>query len=49
LAGYVHVDAEYPINSDDGTKYNVPCWHSLRTYLNTLDASVTLDPGCVPV
>jgi predicted lipase len=48
FAGYVHVDAEYPINSDDKSKHTVPCWHALSTYLNTLDASVALDAKCVP-
>jgi predicted lipase len=48
LAGYAHVDAEVPINSDDRSRHTVPCWHSLRTYLNTLDASVALDADCVP-
>jgi hypothetical protein len=47
LAGYVHVDAEYPINSDDRSKHTIPCWHALLTYLNTLDAGVALDAGCV--
>jgi len=48
LAGYAHVDAEIPINSDDTSKHNVPCWHALPTYLNTLDRSVPLDDDCVP-
>jgi predicted lipase len=48
LAGYVHVDAEIPINSDELAKHNVSCWHSLRTYLHTLDTAVALDDGCVP-
>jgi len=43
----MHVDEEVPINSDDQTKLSVRCWHSLLTYLNTLDASVALDFGCV--
>jgi hypothetical protein len=49
LAGYVHVDAEVPINSDDRCRQTVACWHALDTYLNTLDSSVPLDPTCVPV
>ncbi|MGA2031993.1 MAG: lipase family protein [Thermoguttaceae bacterium] len=48
LVGYTHVDAEFPINLDDRCKHNFKCWHSLETYLNTLDASVPLDPACVP-
>jgi hypothetical protein len=48
LAGYVHVDAEFPINSDITSKHTVPCWHALLTYLNTLDATVALDVGCAP-
>ena len=48
LAGYVHVDAEVPINSDDKSKHSLQCWHALLTYLNTLDASVALDADCVP-
>jgi predicted lipase len=48
LAGYVHVDAEYPINSDDKSRHTVRCWHALATYLNTLDPTVPLDAGCVP-
>jgi predicted lipase len=48
FAGYLHVDAEVPINSDDRTKHTVSCWHALRTYLNTLDSSVALDADCVP-
>jgi len=49
FVGYTHVDAYYPINSDDRCKHNVVCWHSLETYLNTLDAtSVALDADCVP-
>ena len=49
LAGYVHVDAEFPINSDAGSKHTVPCWHALLTYLNTLDARVALDASCEPI
>jgi len=48
FAGYVHVDAEVPINSDDRTKHTVTCWHALLTYLNTLNSSVALDADCVP-
>jgi predicted lipase len=48
FAGYVHVDAEYPINSDAAAKHTVPCWHDLLTYLNTLDATVALGGDCVP-
>jgi predicted lipase len=48
FVGYTHVDAEYPINSDDRCRHNFACWHSLETYLNTLDASVALDADCVP-
>jgi predicted lipase len=48
LAGYVHVDAEYPINSDDNSRHTVRCWHALATYLNTLDPTMPLDPACVP-
>lgn len=48
FAGYLHVDAEVPINSDDRTKHTVSCWHALRTYLNTLDSRVALDADCVP-
>jgi len=48
LAGYVHVDAEYPINSDDTTKHNFACWHSLETYLHALDSGQALDVTCVP-
>jgi predicted lipase len=48
LAGYVHVDAEIPINSDDHTRQTIVCWHALLTYLNTLDPTVPLDAGCVP-
>ena len=47
FAGYVHVDAEVPINSDDQSKHNVSCWHDLLTYLHTLDQSVALGVGCV--
>lgn len=49
LAGYVHVDAAYPINSDDKSKHTVPCWHALATYLNILDASIPLDDYCIMV
>jgi predicted lipase len=48
LAGYVHVDAAFPINSDDMSKHTVPCWHALATYLHTLDSSMPLDADCVP-
>ncbi len=48
FAGYVHVDAEVPINSDDRTKHTFQCWHALLTYMNTLDSSVALDADCVP-
>jgi predicted lipase len=48
LAGYAHVDAELPLNSDDKARHNIQCWHTLATYLNTLDASVPLDPSCQP-
>jgi len=47
-AGYIHVDAEVPINSDATTKHSIPCWHSLQTYLHVLDATRPLDPGCIP-
>jgi predicted lipase len=47
LAGYVHIDAELPINSDDRSNHTVPCWHSLLTYLNTLDATVALAASCM--
>lgn len=36
LVGYMHVDAELPINSDDRGPQNVVTWHSLQTYLDTL-------------
>ena len=48
LAGYSHVDAEYPINSDDQARHSIACWHALATYLHTLDPSVPLDLGCQP-
>jgi predicted lipase len=48
LAGYVHVDAEIPINSDDHCRQTVTCWHAILTYLNTLDPTVALDATCVP-
>jgi predicted lipase len=48
FAGYVHVDAEVPINSDDRTRHNFHCWHALLTYMNTMDSSVKLDAECVP-
>lgn len=48
FAGYVHVDAEVPINSDDHTRHNFHCWHALLTYMNTLDPSIALDADCVP-
>jgi predicted lipase len=46
FAGYVHTDAEVPINSDDRTRQNYRCWHSLATYMNTLDGRVGLDAAC---
>ncbi len=46
--GYAHVDAYYPINSDDRCKHSFRCWHSLETYLNTLDSSVAVEAACVP-
>ena len=48
FAGFVHVDAEVPINSDDHTRQTIVCWHALATYLNTLDPNVPLDGGCNP-
>jgi predicted lipase len=48
FSGYVHVDAEIPINSDDRTRPTIPCWHALLTYLNTLDTSVPLGSDCAP-
>ena len=48
LAGYAHVDAEYPINSDDKARHNIVCWHALATYLNTLDADLALEARCQP-
>jgi predicted lipase len=48
FAGYVHVDAEYPINSDDTSRHSFVCWHSLQTYLHTLDNTQPLDLACVP-
>ena len=47
FVGYLHVDADFPINSDDHTKHTITCLHSLETYLNTLDPGVPLDPKCV--
>ncbi len=49
FTAYVHVDAEYPINSDDTTKFSPPCWHSLQTYLHTLDGNQPLEPACAPI
>lgn len=46
--GYVHVDAEIPINSDDRCQPTFKCWHQLRTYLSTFDSTIPLDTGCVP-
>jgi predicted lipase len=48
LAGYAHVDAQWPINSDDKARHNIVCWHALATYLHTLDPSVPLDAACQP-
>jgi predicted lipase len=48
LAGYAHVDAELPINSDDQARQNIACWHYLATYLHTLDPTEPLDDECVP-
>jgi predicted lipase len=48
FAGYVHVDAAMPINSDDRSKHSVTCWHALATYLNTLDATYPIDAACAP-
>ncbi|MGA2255622.1 MAG: lipase family protein [Thermoguttaceae bacterium] len=45
-AGYAHVDAELPINSDDSTKFSISCWHDLQTYLHTLDNNQPLLQGC---
>lgn len=46
FAGYVHVDAEFPINSDESTRHSVACWHSLLTYLHVLDPQQPLLPDC---
>jgi hypothetical protein len=46
--GYCHVDTEIPINSGVTTKGNVGCWHSLATYLYTLNANIPLGSTCVP-
>lgn len=48
FAGYAHVDAEVPINSDDRSRHTLVCWHSLDTYLNTLDPTQPLAPDCAP-
>ncbi len=48
FAGFVHVDAEYPINSDDRSKHTFSCWHALATYLNTLDPAQPIDADCAP-
>lgn len=48
FVGDTHVDRYYPINSGDRCKHNFRCWHSLETYLHTLDSRVPLKPQCVP-
>jgi hypothetical protein len=48
FAGYVHVDAEIPVNSDTTATHNFRCWHAMLTYLHALDPSVILDAVCTP-
>jgi predicted lipase len=48
LTGFVHVDAEFPINSDDRCRQTFDCWHSMLTYLNTINPTIALAPSCVP-
>jgi hypothetical protein len=45
---YDQVDTEYPFSSASFARSGVGCWHSLATYLHSLDGSYPLLPECVP-
>jgi len=46
LFGYDHVEEAYQINSGASTQCSLICYHSLETYLHSLDPTVPLDQGC---
>ena len=48
LLDYDHVDTAYPFSSDGFAKNNLICWHSMQTYLHSLDANQAVDPECKP-
>jgi hypothetical protein len=45
---YGHIDAAYPFDSSGFAKNNPVCWHTLETYLHSLDANSPLSVQCVP-
>jgi hypothetical protein len=47
LLDYGHVDAETTFDSSKFGKNNAVCWHSMDTYLHSLDSSHPLLPECV--
>lgn len=47
LLGFAHADKQTTIDSANGTRHSISCYHQLRTYLNTLDDTIALDAGCV--
>jgi hypothetical protein len=47
ILDYGHVDTAYPFDSATFAKNNVLCWHSMETYLHSLDAKSALLPECV--
>jgi predicted lipase len=47
LLDYGHVDTETSFDSSKFAKNNLVCWHSMDTYLHSLDSSHPLLPECV--
>jgi hypothetical protein len=47
LLDYGHVDAAYPFDSSKFAKNTLTCWHSMETYLHSLDPTFALLPCCV--
>jgi hypothetical protein len=47
LCDYGQVDVAYPFDSSTFAKNSVVCWHSMDTYLHSLDNTYPLLPECV--
>jgi hypothetical protein len=46
LLEYDHVDTAYSFSSADFAKHSLVCWHSMETYLHSLDTSLPVDGSC---